>query len=247
VGTGVAAALTAGPVLFLGYFAVTRQWRPALTGLATAAALLASAVLVAPRETAAWAADVLWRPEGAGGVDNTGNQSLAGVLARLYDSATTPILLWFSFALLVLAVGMVRARAANAAGDEIAACTLVGLTAAIVAPISETHELIWVLPAILILVDMAARQRGLRRPQRRHRTVPGLGCAASAALVYLLFVIAPMWSLGGPLVANAYALALILLVNAVPWRPGVVPAFPINRWSKRSRPQPIPPARRPVP
>ena len=274
-GAGVATVLAVSPVLFLGYFVVTRQWRAALTGLATAAALTAAAVVVAPHEAAAWAGDVLWRLDGAGGVASIGNQSLAGVLARLYDSATTPLLLWFSFALLVVAVGMIRARAAHADGDEIAACTLVGLTGAIVGPISDTHELVWVLPAILILVDMAARQREVRRPPRPPRLRrswscgwpfaalrpfcsnhnskiaasgrPGLGYAASAALVYLLFVIAPMWSVGGPLAGNAYALALILLVNAVPWRPGVAPAFPINRWIGRPRhSQPVPPARRPV-
>jgi alpha-1,2-mannosyltransferase len=278
-GTGLATALTVGPVLFLGYFAVTRQWRAAVTGVATAVALLAATALVAPHETAAWAGEVLWHLDG---VDNIGNQSLAGVLARLYDSATTPLLLWFSFALLVGAVGMIRARAAHADGDEIAACTLVGLTGAIVGPLSDTHELIWVLPAILILVDAAAARRAIRPPPRRprppHPPRPrrswscgwpyaafrrfcsnqkskiagkgrrGLGYAVAAALVYLLFVTAPIWSVPGPLAGNAYALALILLVNAVPWRPLVAPAFPINRWTKRSRrPQPIPPARRPVP
>jgi hypothetical protein len=304
VGTGVAAALTAGPVLFLGYFAVTRQWRPALTGLATAAGLLAAAALVAPHQTVVWATDVLWRLDG---VDHVGNQSLAGVLARLYDSATTPLLMWFSFALLVVAVGMIRARAAHADGDEIAAFLLVGLTGAIVGPISETHALVWVLPAILILVDAAAAQwtvDGQPRPptsglptsrpaaarlptarlptsrlptsrlptarlptSRRswscgwpyaafHRFCANhnskiaamgkrsFGYAAAAALVYLLFVTAPMESFGGPLAANAYAMALILLVNAVPHRPGVAPAFLANRWAKR--PRPIPPARRPV-
>ena len=72
----------------------------------------------------------------------------------------------------------------------------------------------------------------------------GFGYAVAAAMVYLLFVTAPMESFGGPLAANAYAMALILLVNAVPHRPGVAPAFLINRWARR--PRPIPPARRPV-
>ena len=259
VGTGVAAALTAGPVLFLGYLAVTRQWRAALTGLATAATLLAAAALLAPHQTVVWATGVLWRLDG---VDDVDNQSLAGVLARLYDSATTPLLLWFSFAMLVVAVGMIRARAAHTDGDEIAAFVLVGLTSAIVGPISETHALIWVLPTILILVDAATPRRSwscgwpyaASRPfsSNHNSKIAVVGkrgwvYAAAAALVYLLFVTAPMERFGGPLAANAFAMAMLLLVNAVPHRPGVAPAFPVNRWAKRPRrPQPIPPARRPV-
>jgi alpha-1,2-mannosyltransferase len=111
-----------------------------------------------------------------------------------------------------------------------------------------------VLLAILVLVDASLMHRSWSRGWSYAALRPsrangwrGLGYAAGAALVYLLFVIAPMENAGSPLAANAYALALILLVNAVPWRPGVAPAFPINRWAKRSRrPQPIPPARRPV-
>ncbi|HEV8570041.1 MAG TPA: glycosyltransferase 87 family protein [Actinoplanes sp.] len=254
VGTGLATVLAVGPALFIAYFAVTRQWRAALTALGTAGTLAAGALLLAPRETAAWFGEVLWRLDRTGGVDRPGNQSLAGVLARLYDSATTPVLLWFSFALLLVAVGMIRARSAHADGDEIAAFTLVGLTGAIVGPVSDTHELVWVLPALLILVDAAARQRAMSRRPRpgRNDRFLGAGYAAAAALTYLLFVAAPVWTFGdagglaGMIGANAYALGVILLVNALPWRPGVAPAFPINRWAKQMRrqPRPVPPARR---
>ena len=243
VGIGLATALAVAPVLFILYLAVTRQWRPALTALGTASVVAAGALLVAPRETAAWFGEVLWRLDRTGGVDQVGNQSLAGVLARLYDSATTPVLLWSSFALLLLAVGLIRARSAHADGDETAAFTLVGLTSAIVGPVSATHELIWVLPAVLILADAALRRRlTARRPGRRH----GLGLAAAAAVTYLLFVVAPVWTVDDPFARNSYALALLLLVNALPWRPGVAPA-PVNRWAGRRRPAgAIPPARRPT-
>jgi alpha-1,2-mannosyltransferase len=57
-----------------------------------------------------------------------------------------------------------------------------------------------------------------------------------------------VWTIGGMIGGNAYAWVLIVLVNALPWRPGVAPAFPINRWAKPTRrpPQTIPPARRPT-
>jgi alpha-1,2-mannosyltransferase len=253
VGVGIATAFAISPGLFIGYLALTRQWRATFTALATAATLAAGALMVAPQETARWFDEVLWRLDRTGPVGDAANQSLAGMLARLYHSATIPVLLWLSFALLLVAVGLIRARSAHADGDEIAAFTLVGLTTAIIGPVTPTHELAWVLPAVLILADAAARRRTERRrrplPGLRHR-YPGVGYLTAAVLGYVLFVVTPLRTLTeeggatGLIGGNAYALALIVLVTALPWRPGVAPAFVINRWAAPAR-RPIPPARRP--
>ena len=235
LGVGLATALAVAPAFFIGYLAVTKQWRAALTATGTALSAALAALLISQRETIAWFGEVLWRIDRTGPVDAIANQSLAGVLARIYDSATTPVLLWLSFSLLLIAVGLIRARAAHADGDEIAAFTLVGLTVSIVGPVTATHELIWVLPAVLILIDAAARRRvTAQRPRPARGRRPGLAFALAAGVTYLLFVLAPMWSLHDSFSANCYALALILLVNALPWRPGVAPAFPINRWLGRA-------------
>jgi len=233
-GIGIATALTIGPGLFIAYLAMTRQWRAALTAMGTATMLAAGAMLLAPTETAAWFSDVLWRLDRTGGVARPDNQSLAAVLARIYDSPTTPVLLWLSFALLLVAVGMIRARSAHAEGDEITAFTLIGITGAIVGPVSDTHKLVWVLPTMLILLDAAARQRiRARRPLLdRGVGLTGAGWASMAVATSLVFLVGP----GG----NVAAIAMIVLVNALPWRPGVAPAFPINRWMKRRRPVPAP-------
>jgi alpha-1,2-mannosyltransferase len=233
LGVGLATALAVAPAFFILYLVVTRQWRAALTAVGTALTAALAALLISPRGTASWFGEVLWRIDRTGPVDAIANQSLAGVLARIYDSATTPVLLWLSFSMLVIAVGLIRARAAHADGDEMAAFTLVGLTVAIVGPVTDTHELIWVLPAVLILIDAAARRRVTSRRPPPGRW-PGLGFALAAGATYLLFVLAPMWSLPDPFSANSYALALILLVNALPWRPGAAPAFPVNRWLGRT-------------
>ena len=225
VGTGIATALAVSPVIFIGYLLVSRQWRAATTAVATTLALVTGALLLVPG--ASWI-DL----DRVGPLDAPANQSLAGVLARLYDSSTTPVLIWLSFAGLLVAVGMIRARSAHADGDEIAAFTLVGLTGAAIGPKTEPHELLWALPAVLILVDAAARLRVTTRRPRRRR-FPGAGHAAAAALVYLLLALPSGWLLPW----NGYAFALILLLNALPWRPGAAPAVPM-----RHRPQP--PARR---
>jgi alpha-1,2-mannosyltransferase len=246
VGTGLATALAVCPVVFIGYLALTRQWRAAGTAAGTALVVAAAALLAAPAETVAWLGQVLFRLDRTGPVDSVGNQSLAGVLARLYDSATAPVLLWLAFALLLLAVGLIRARSAHADGDEVAAFTLVGLTVAIVGPVTATHELIWLLPAALVMLDAAGRRRAEAAAARRlpARRLPGAGCAAGAAGTYALVVLAPVWTLHNAVGANAYALALILLVTLLPWRPGAAPAFPVNRWARPPRRDAIPPARR---
>ncbi|MFF5081960.1 glycosyltransferase 87 family protein [Actinoplanes sp. NPDC000266] len=215
-GIGVASALCPGTLLFVAYLALTRQWRAVLTALGTTTGLVIGALLAAPGASAAWFGTVLPGIDRDGPFDTPANQSLAGVLARLYDSASTPVMVWLSFAVLLLAVGLIRARAAHAEGDEIAAFTLVGLAGAAVAPVSTANELLWVLPAILILIDAGARRRANpRRPTPRRLT--GLGPFAAAATVTLVFALPP--------IGNIPAITAIVLLNALPWRP----AAPLRR------------------
>ena len=158
---------------------------------------------------------MLWQTERVGAADMTPNQSLAGVLARLYDSIETPALLWLSFAMLVLALGLSRASSAHADGDELTAFTLVGLTTNVISPISWSHHLVWVRPgdhrarptrdgppprarvagcrcgvAPAPARPTASRRSGRRSGIRAHRAA----ARQSAALgLYLLFLISPIW------------------------------------------------------
>lgn len=251
-GIGIATAIKLTPALFIVYFLVSRQWRAALTAVGATLAATAAAYLIVPHESTAYFGSVLWQTERVGAADMTPNQSLAGLLSRLYDTTTAPSLLWIAFTLVLLAVGLTRAAAAHAEGDELIAFTLVGLTANVVSPISWTHHLVWVVPAVIALADQALRRRAASRGlAARGRSTPGLrepiwfpalvgtrhGGAALA--LYLLFLISPIWpyehqlpgvshyadGLFGMLAENSLAIALIALVAALPSRPGAEPAF----------------------
>jgi alpha-1,2-mannosyltransferase len=237
VGTGIATALAVSPILFIAYLALTRQWRAATTALATAAALVTGGLLIAPQASADWFGSALLQVDRSGPIGAQVNQSLAGALTRLYASDTIPVLIWVAFAGLLIAMGMIRARAAHTDGDEIAAFTLVGLTSAAIGPVTHTHELIWVLPAVLILLDAAARRH---LSERRRRRRPGLGHAIAAVVVYLVVTLPSTWTASW----NAELLTVIVLLNALPWRPGVAPAFPINRWPRQVRRSPAIPGPR---
>ncbi|MGW3856554.1 glycosyltransferase 87 family protein [Micromonospora arida] len=260
-GIGLATAVKLTPALFIAYLLITRQWRVAATAIGTTIGVTLGTFAIVGDESRTYFGSVLWQTERVGAADMTPNQSLAGLLARLYDSIETPGLLWLAFSVLVLALGLSRAASSRADGDELTAFTLVGLTANVISPISWTHHLVWVIPAIIVLADAAVRRREASRgmPQRSgqgpvfgglpgvnglrppiwYPTLTGLRHGFAAIGLYLLFLISPIWpyehqlpemshyqdGLFGALMENSLALALIVLVAALPWRPGAEPAF----------------------
>ncbi|GAA4595054.1 alpha-1,2-mannosyltransferase [Actinoplanes octamycinicus] len=203
IGSGLAAAFAVTPLFFLAGLLVLGQRRAALTALTTAVTVTLAGLLFAPRETLAWFGGTLWKLNRTEPLTDPGNQALAGVLARLDSCPAPPVLVWLSLGALLLAVGLIRARSALAAGDEVAAFTLIGLAAAAFGPMSPPAELIWLLPALLVLADSTRRRR-------RALTVAG----------YALLV-APVPVLLG---WNVPAFALIVLTGALPWRTAPVPA-----------------------
>jgi hypothetical protein len=268
VGVGLATAIKLTPGLFIAYFLVTRQWRAALASAATAVGVTMMMFLVGGRETVSYFTSVVFDTSRVGQVDATANQSLAGVLARLYDSPTTPKLMWLAFAMLLLAVGLSRASMAHAEGDELTAFTLVGLTGNVICPISWTHHMVFVIPAVIVLGDTALRRRAAARGlaarglwARSPVGIPalaGLRHATAALGVYLLFVVSPIWryehkfprvshyadGLHGAFAENSLAFAIIALVTLLPWRPGADPAFyPEPGLARRV---PVPVGHRPV-
>jgi alpha-1,2-mannosyltransferase len=250
VGVGLAAAIKVTPALFIGYFVVTRQWRAAIVSTATAVGATLLTFVFMGADAITYFSSVIFDAGRVGVVDATANQSLAGLLARLYDSTTTPTLMWVAFALLLLAVGMTRAASAHREGDEVAAFTLVGLTANAISPISWSHHLVFLVPALVILVDTALRRRSAARGFAPHGAfargpggipaLAGLPALGAALGIYLVFVISPIWrfehklalgvshyhdGLHGVLAENSLVLIVIALVAMLPWRPGAEPAF----------------------
>lgn len=242
-GIGLATAVKLTPGLFILYLIVSRQWRATMVAIGTAAGATLAALVVAPRESLIYFTNVLWQTDRVGNADFTPNQSLAGILARLHDQHEAPALLWISFAAVCCALGLSRAVSAHKEGDELAAFTLVGLAAIVISPISWSHHLVFVIPAILIMVDASLRRRATSRVLGIGSSMAGVRYAAAAGLTYVVLLISPIWwvnhtaprvshydtGLWGVLAENSLALAVILLVAAMPWRPGAEPAFPPRR------------------
>jgi alpha-1,2-mannosyltransferase len=234
-GIGLAAAFAVTPLFFLAGLFVLRQRRAALTALTTAVTATLAGLLFAPRETLTWFGDTLWELNRIEPLNAPGNQALAGVLARLYGFPAPPVLVWLSFGAVLLAVGLIRARSAFTEGDEVAAFTVIGLAAAAFGPMSTPAELIWLVPAMLLLADGA-----LRRHTRPRQTWSGRFGAALLAVTaisgYGLLVASPP----ALLTWNGYAFALLLLVSALPWHHTPHTTEPVGRPTRRAPAIPVP-------
>ena len=190
--------------------------------------------------------ETLWETERVGKVDIVANQSLLGGLARLADPDEPSRALWAVLAVVVLAVALTRAARAVRSGDELAGIALIGLAACLVSPISWTHHFVWLIPACVVLLDLAAGRRPagpVGRPGRaRWSAVAGL------ATVLLVFGSSLPWfpdgraghhwdgGWAGMVAQNAYLLVTLALVCWLPARAPVTDGRDEGRTPARSRP-----------
>ena len=166
IGIGLATAIKLTPGIFIVYLLVTKRWRAAITASATAAVASVVAAALAPDASRVFWTDALWNTDRIGAVAFVSNQSLNGAVARIHASNPSA-LLWLATAAAVMAWWVVQVRRTAAAGDEMTGFALTGIVGCLVSPITWIHHLVWVGPALLLLLDnalvasSARRRRGL--------------------------------------------------------------------------------------
>jgi alpha-1,2-mannosyltransferase len=241
VGIGLATAIKVTPGLFLVYLAVTRRWRAAAIAAMTFGVTALVGLAVDP--SVRYWTRTLWQTGRVGPPTDPNNQSLLGLLARLAAPGAPSRTSWLVLAGLVLVVGIFRAALLYRRGDDLAGVTVTGLTACLISPISWVHHLYWVVPAVVVLVDVAAgtpvRAGRVGAPSRAVRPA-----AAAAALVVAgafacsliwFFVRGPAgpWTNAGE---NAYVLLMLALVFVLPARASVGRAVERGRAATSSGP-----------
>src|SRR6185503_4654592 len=119
-------------------------------------------------------------------------------------------------------------------GDELTGITITGLAGCLISPISWTHHLYWVVPATVVLLDLATGTPPAiaRRPSPRAVAV-GAGCAAAGLMT--AFGLSVVWyfagdtvhgrdGLAGILGESAYPLIMVALLLALPARAPTAPS-----------------------
>jgi alpha-1,2-mannosyltransferase len=242
VGIGLATAFKLTPGLFVVYLVLTRRWRAAAVAAGTFMLTTGLTAVVAPRASWEFWRHAVWETSRVGDPVTTGNQSLLGLLDRVLRPAQPNGLLWAVLVAGVLAVSLGRAVRASRYGDELVGITLVGLASCLVSPIAWSHHLYWIVPAGIVLLDVAAGARlstaapaALRRRERavRRAALAGLG------LLVAVFWINPMWiahaacgglcsTAPGELAEDAFGLAMLALVVLLPIREPVPERAPLD-------------------
>lgn len=227
VGIGVATALKLFPGIFIVYLLATRRWRAAVVASAAAGAATLLAAAVTPNDSWRFWTHELWATGRVGRPDYTGNQSIFGLLSRLWVPQEPDRLLWLGLVAVAAVYGLWRAARAARAGDELAGLTLTGLVAALASPITWTHHVYWFIPALVVLVDAGLSDPATGRPRRTSRLVTAAvvyGFIVYGVVSYYDWGVAPVRT-DSPVefvLRNVYVLLAVWLLVALPVRTGRV-------------------------
>lgn len=206
IGVGIAAAVKLTPLIFIALFLVSRRIKSAVIATATFAACGLIGYLVAPKASSLYWRHLFYDTKRVG-APYISNQSPYAMAIRI-AGGVAQVGRWYLVIPLVLgAAGLIVAAILARHDDWLGAATTAGVTGLLVSPISWTHHWVWILPALVVLVQGGRRSK------------------IAAAGGYLLFVVAPMWFTprnGGrseygfhwlvTLVANCYLIAGLAFV-----------------------------------
>ncbi len=212
---GLATAIKLVPGVFVVYFWVTGRRREAVVSAVAALGATLLTFLVLPADSADYWFRALFDSDRLGSNTATTNQSIRGMLLRLYWPDAVTSLLWLVCVAIVAYFGFRSARRAWLAGDEIRGIAITGLIAVLVSPVAWIHHLAWL---VVVLGAVVGDGRDRRR----------IALAAAIWLFYLLQV--PWWGItmlahhigprfAGRIVQDAYglgALGLLVLLRR-PW------------------------------
>ena len=174
LGVGIAAAIKLIPLIFIAMFFLTGRIKAGFISAGTFVACGVVGYLVAPSDSRLYWGHLFYDTPRVGG-GYISNQSAYAAAVRI-AGGTAEVGHWFLAIPLVLGIaGLAIAAVMARHGDWLGAVTVTGITSLLVSPIAWTHHWVWVLPALVILLEGGRRSK------------------IAAVCAYVLFVSAPMW------------------------------------------------------
>ncbi|MFC4531003.1 glycosyltransferase 87 family protein [Sphaerisporangium dianthi] len=171
---GLATAVKLTPGVFLIYLLITgfgsdavpEQRRAFSMAAFTAGLLTVLPFLVIPHDAASFWFSALLDADRVGANNATTNQSIRGMLLRLYLPGWLTSLIWLALVAVVAWYGFRAAREALLRGDRMTAVALTSLMAVLVSPVAWIHHFAWLVVVLAALTGRALDGSGAGRPDR---------------------------------------------------------------------------------
>jgi len=214
---GLATAIKLVPGVFVVYLWLSGRRRAALTALTVAAAVTLVAWLLLPDDSVTYWTSAIFDPGRLGSNSGTSNQSLRGLLLRVFLPGGLPGAVWAAVAAVVVVGGFALVRRLARESREMEAIAVTALIGVLASPVSWIHHYVVVVVAIgAILADG-------RVP---HRVILAAGTAAYFALTI------PWWGqsllgqrdvpvLAARIVQDGFGLAALALIAVLVILPGL--------------------------
>ena len=205
---GMAAAVKLTPLVYLVYFAVDRQWRPFLRGVATFVGATALAWLLLPSDSTRYWLHEAFDAGRTGQLGIVSNQSWNGMVHRApFDGGHLGTAVWLVLSLATLAGGAVLCRWLVEGSRTAEAVMVLALTELLISPVSWTHHWSW----LVVVPGVAASLWTVHRSVAVSLLVLlGLGVAAP----YLWIHLVPLSYLASNALVLGGAVSLVLWVVA---------------------------------
>jgi alpha-1,2-mannosyltransferase len=175
---GLATAIKLVPGVFIIYLLITGRRKAAGVAALSFGAVSGVTYLIAPQDSVTYWSSAIFDSGRLGQNTQAANQSLRGMILRLFAPAPAPTLAWLLVALAVAVAGFAAARAVQRRGQELGGVAITGLLAALLSPVAWIHHLCWVVIVLGVII-------GDGRDRRRVITA-GLTAALFASVM-------PIW------------------------------------------------------
>jgi alpha-1,2-mannosyltransferase len=152
IGLGLAAAIKVTPAYLGMVFAAAGRVRHAIVAGITAIAATLFAFVVLPGSSFDYWTSVLYDTDRVGRVETNFNNSLRRIVSWLELSGALSTLVWIAVSAVVTLIVIVRVRRSFARNNVLAAYTIASIGGYLVSPISWGHHLLFLGPAVALLV-----------------------------------------------------------------------------------------------
>jgi alpha-1,2-mannosyltransferase len=157
---GLATAIKLEPGVFIIYLLITRRHRDAAVAALSFAGWTALAWLIDPHDSVTYWTSAIFQTRRLGGNGSAANQSLRGMILRLFNPHPAPSYVWLAVALVVALAGFAAARSCWQRGNDLAGIAITGLLSAELSPVAWIHHLCWLIVALGVIVgDGRSRTR----------------------------------------------------------------------------------------